>query len=79
MLLRVFVTLKPQVLDPAGKAVLQGLHALGFAEVEEVRLGKVLELRVAGEDRSLAEARAKEMCQRLLANTVVEDFRVEVE
>lgn len=78
MLARVFITLKPGVLDPAGKAVERSLHTLGFGEVGGVRLGKYLELQVEGTDEGQVVARAEEMCRKLLANTVVENFRVEV-
>jgi phosphoribosylformylglycinamidine synthase subunit PurS len=78
MLARVFVTLKPGVLDPAGKAVERSLRTLGFAEVGSVRLGKYVELQIDETDREKAKARAEEMCRRLLANTVVENFRVEL-
>jgi phosphoribosylformylglycinamidine synthase subunit PurS len=78
MLARVFVTLKPGVLDPAGKAVERSLRTLGFPEVGGVRLGKYLELHLEETDKAKAQARAEEMCRRLLANTVVENFRVEI-
>lgn len=78
MLARVFVTLKPGVLDPAGKAVEQSLHALGYREVEGVRLGKYLEVNVEESDPKKAKARVEEMCKKLLANTVVENYRVEL-
>jgi phosphoribosylformylglycinamidine synthase subunit PurS len=76
---RVFVTLKPGVLDPAGKAVEKSLHTLGFPEAEQVRLGKYVELQLQETDRARAKARVEEMCKKLLANTVVENFRVEVD
>jgi phosphoribosylformylglycinamidine synthase len=76
---RVFVTLKRSVLDPQGQAVQKALAGLGFGEVEDLRIGKVLELRLAGEDRGAARARVEEMCRRLLANPIIEEFRVEVE
>ncbi len=78
MVARVYVTLKPGVLDPAGKAVEGSLHALGFGQVSGVRLGKYIELQLP--DGNVAEARAQveEMCRKLLANTVVENFRVEI-
>ncbi len=81
MVARVFVTLKPGVLDPAGKAVEQSLHTLGYSEVGEVRLGKFIELKLASTetDKARAQARVEEMCRKLLANTVVENFRVEIE
>jgi phosphoribosylformylglycinamidine synthase PurS subunit len=76
---RVFVTLKPGVLDPAGKAVEKSLHTLGFPEAEQVRLGKYVELQLQETDRARAKARVEEMCKKLLANTVVENYRVEVD
>ena len=75
---RVFVTPKRGILDPQGKAVEHGLHALGFAEVEEVRVGKVIELKLGDGDPAAAEARVRAMCSQLLANEVIEDFQVEV-
>ena len=66
------------MLDPAGKAVEQSLHSLGYREVAGVRLGKYLELQIEEPDREKARARAEEMCRRLLANTVVENFQVEI-
>ncbi len=78
MVARVFVTLKPGVLDPAGKAVEQSLHALGYAKVTDVRLGKFIELKIEQSDPAKARARVDEMCRKLLANTVVEDYRVEM-
>ncbi|MFZ5471592.1 MAG: phosphoribosylformylglycinamidine synthase subunit PurS [Myxococcota bacterium] len=78
MVARVFVTLKPGVLDPAGKAVEKGLHSLGYPEVGQVRLGKYLEVTLDETDPARAKARVEQMCKKLLANTVVEDFRVEL-
>jgi len=75
---RVYVTLKPGVLDPAGKAVANGLFGLGFPEVKDVRLGRYLELEVDEADAVRAKARVEEMARRLLANTVMENFRVEL-
>lgn len=75
---RVYVTLKRGVLDPQGKAVASSLATLGFGEVEEVHLGKFIEIKLEKGDPEKAKARVTEMCQRLLANTVVEDFRVEI-
>jgi len=79
MKLRVFVTLKPGVLDPQGRAVMNSLHALGFDSVEQVRQGKYLEVDLAGdlsgEELSL---QADEMCRKLLANTVIENYRFEL-
>ena len=75
---RVHVTLKPGVLDPQGEAVRHALGALGFEGVGEVRIGKVIELDLAETDRAAAEARVREMCERLLANTVIENYEVEL-
>ena len=76
---RVFVTPKKGILDPQGKAVEQALHALGFGEVADVRVGKYIELRLRDLGADAADARVRAMCERLLANDVIEDFRVEVE
>ena len=75
---RVHVTLKPGVLDPQGKAVEGALAALGFAGVESVRQGKFLEIELTGEDRDAAEQQVAEMCEKLLANTVIEKYDVEI-
>lgn len=75
---RVFVTLKPGVHDPAGKAVQGGLVALGYPEVEGVRIGKVFDLELADGEPAAVRARVEEMCRKLLANTVIESFRVEL-
>ena len=75
---RVFVTLKAGVLDPQGQAVVRSLAGLGFPEVEDARLGKMLEVRLAGTDPEAARKRLDEMCRRLLANPVIEDYRIEI-
>ncbi|MFN6954537.1 MAG: phosphoribosylformylglycinamidine synthase subunit PurS [Acetobacteraceae bacterium] len=75
--LRVTVMKKPGVLDPEGKAIGQALHSLGFAGVEDVRAGKVIELDLDAADEAAAEAAAAEMANRLLANGVIERFRIE--
>jgi phosphoribosylformylglycinamidine synthase len=69
---------KAGVLDPQGKAIGHALEGLGFAGVSEVRAGKVIELDLAETDAAKAKAAAEEMARRLLANTVIESFRVEV-
>jgi phosphoribosylformylglycinamidine synthase len=74
----VYVTIKESVLDPQGNAVQGALHAMGFAEVEKVRIGKYMELELGTNDRKEAEERLFAMCDKLLANTVVEDFRYEI-
>jgi phosphoribosylformylglycinamidine synthase len=75
---RVHVTLKQGVLDPQGEAVRHALGALGFGGVEGVRIGKVIDLELAAADRTAAEAEVARMCEKLLANTVIEDFAVEI-
>lgn len=75
---RVHVTLKRGVLDPQGEAVRHALGSLGFDGVGEVRMGKVIELDLAETDPAAAEARVREMCERLLANTVIENYAVEL-
>ena len=75
---KVEVFLKPGVLDVQGKAIEGALHGLGFGDVSGVRVGKTIEFDVAGADRAAAEAEVKAMCERLLANTVIEGYRVEV-
>ena len=75
---RVTVMPKPGVLDPQGKAIGHALESLGFGGVAEVRAGKVIELELAETDPAKARAQAEEMARRLLANTVIESFRVEV-
>jgi len=74
----VTVMLKAGVLDPQGKAIGQALHGLGFANVGEVRAGKVIVLELDESDAGRARAQAEEMARRLLANMVIESFRVEV-
>lgn len=76
---RVYVTPKTGVLDPQGKAVQHSLHSLGYPEVADVRIGKYLELALVEVSRESAEARVREMCERLLANRVIEDYRFEID
>ena len=75
---RVLVRLKPAILDVQGASVQRALHGLGFAEVHGLRVGKVLELDVSGESAEAARRRVEEMCARLLANPVMEDYTVEI-
>ena len=75
---KVHVTLKNGVLDPQGKAVQHALAGLGFAGVEDVRQGKFIELELSETDPAKAEAQAEEMCKKLLANTVIENYAVEI-
>ncbi len=75
---RVHITLKPGVLDPQGKAVQHSLAALGFDGVEQVRQGKFIELDLADGDRGKARARLDAMCRQLLANTVIENYAIDI-
>jgi phosphoribosylformylglycinamidine synthase PurS subunit len=75
---RVTVMLKTGVLDPQGEAVRHALGTMGFAGVNGVRQGKVIELDLTETDRAKAEADVKAMCEKLLANTVIEGYRVEI-
>lgn len=77
MKVRVLVTLKRSVLDPQGQAVQRALAALGFSEVSDARLGKSIELEIAEAPRPQAEERVRAMCDKLLANTVIEEYRIE--
>lgn len=77
-LAKVFITLKPGVLDPQGSAVEKALQALDFSGVQEVRIGKYLEVGLAAKDKGQAETDTEEMCRRLLANPVIENYRFEL-
>lgn len=79
MKVRVFVTLKPGVLDPQGQAVARTLGRLGYGEVESVRVGKYVELELGETDPARARSRVDEMCAQLIANTVIENYRVELD
>ena len=74
----VFVTLNRGVLDPQGQAIARSLRALGFIEVRDVREGKYIEVEIEGVSAGEAEKRLDEMCRKLLANTVIESYRVRV-
>lgn len=74
---RIVVSLKRSVLDPQGQAVSRALSSLGFSEVQGVRLGKVIELELAEQDPVRARERLSAMCEKLLANTVIEEYRIE--
>lgn len=78
LLARIYVTPRKDVLDPQGSAVEHALHALGYDEVGEVHLGRYLEVRLEGDDVAAARGRLEAMCERLLANPVVEDYRFDV-
>jgi phosphoribosylformylglycinamidine synthase subunit PurS len=76
---RIIVTLKPAVLDPQGKAIQNALAALGFSGVEEVRQGKYIEVELDESDKAKARTAAEKMCEKLLANTVIENYAIELE
>jgi phosphoribosylformylglycinamidine synthase len=75
---RVFITLKNGVLDPQGKAIANALHGLGFGAVGEVRQGKVIDIELGETDAAKAKASLKDMCDKLLANTVIEKYEIEL-
>lgn len=75
---KVLVTLKNGVLDPQGKAVQTALGGLGFGGVDDVRQGKFIELELATTDRAAAEAQVDAMCKKLLANTVIENYTIDI-
>jgi phosphoribosylformylglycinamidine synthase len=78
-LARVHVLLKPVVNDPQGQAIQGGLKSLGFDAVQRVRAGKYFEIQIEAPDQAAAERQAEDMCRKLLANPVIEDYRVAVE
>ncbi|WP_153127200.1 phosphoribosylformylglycinamidine synthase subunit PurS [Peribacillus tepidiphilus] len=75
---KVYVTLRESVLDPQGNAVKGSLNSLSYTEVQDVRIGKYMELILEKSDREVEET-VKEMCEKLLVNTVIEDYRYEIE
>lgn len=76
---RIYVTLRPSVLDPAGTAVQGGLQHLGYNSVEQVRIGKYVELSLQAESETIAREQLDRMCDQLLANPVIENYRFELE
>jgi len=76
---QIYVTLRPSVLDPAGTAVQTGLSQMGYDGVEQVRIGKYIELRLSAADRATAEAQLHVICDQLLANPVIENYRFELQ
>lgn len=79
MLAKVYVTLKNGVLDPQGKAVQHSLESIGHKDVQDVRIGKFIEIKLSDMSKTEAEKKVKEMCEKLLANTVIENYRFEIE
>ncbi|MGJ3251462.1 MAG: phosphoribosylformylglycinamidine synthase subunit PurS [Elainellaceae cyanobacterium] len=75
---KIYVTLRPSVLDPAGTAVQSGLHHLGFSSVDQVRIGKYIELMLSADNQEDAHRQLDHMCDQLLANPVIENYRFEV-
>ena len=78
-LARVYVTLKPTVNDPPGLTIRGGLHSLGFTSVQSVRSGKYMEIKIDAASRADADAQVAEMCRKLLANPVIEEFRFDLD
>jgi phosphoribosylformylglycinamidine synthase len=78
-LAKVYVTLKPTVNDPQGLTIKDGLHMLGFDAVRSVRAGKYMEIKLEGDDQAKAAEQVRQMCKKLLANPVIEDFRFDLE
>jgi phosphoribosylformylglycinamidine synthase len=76
---RVIVTLKTGILDPQGKAIEGALRSLGIAGVDSVRQGKFFEVEIDGQDPAAAKAALSQACEQLLANTVIEDYRIELD
>jgi phosphoribosylformylglycinamidine synthase PurS subunit len=77
-LAKVYITLKPTVNDPQGLTIKGALHNLGFSIVEDLRAGKYMEIRISGSDQDRISSQVREMCQKLLANTVIENFRFDI-
>ena len=75
---KVHITLKPGVLDPQGRAIQHALASLGFSGIDDVRQGKYIEIDLGDTDQANARARVDEMCKKLLANTVIENYSVEI-
>jgi len=76
MKIKVIVTLKKSVLDPQGTVIQQALNGMGFNDVNEVRQGKFFEINIDEKDQNKAEEKADEMCKKLLANLVIEDYKI---
>lgn len=76
---RIYVTLRPSVLDPAGTAVQSGLEHMGYANVESVRIGKYIEVNLTATDKTQAHEQLDKMCDQLFANPTIENYRIELE
>jgi phosphoribosylformylglycinamidine synthase len=79
MLARIHITLKKDVLDPQGKVIANSLSNLGFEGIQSVRQGKYIEIMLDGNDKNFATTKLNEMCEKLLANLVIEDYSVEID
>ncbi len=75
---QIYVTLRPSVLDPAGAALEAGLHQLGHTQVQHVRIGKYIQLQLEAQDPTQAQTQAQQLCDQLLANPVIETYRIDV-
>ena len=79
MLAKIYITLKKDVLDPQGSVIANSLKSLGFNNIEDVRQGKYIEIKLDSENRESANKQLNEMCEKLLANSVIEDYKVEID
>ena len=79
MLAKIYITLKKDVLDPQGSVIANSLRSLGFNNIEDVRQGKYIEIKLDSENEESANKQINEMCEKLLANLVIEDYKVEID
>jgi len=79
MLAKIYITLKKDVLDPQGSVIANSLKSLGFNNIEDVRQGKYIEIKLDSENKESANKQINEMCEKLLANLVIEDYKVEID
>tara|TARA_Y100000816_G_C25956831_1_gene499239 strand:+ start:653 stop:892 length:240 start_codon:yes stop_codon:yes gene_type:complete len=79
MLAKIYITLKKDVLDPQGSVIANSLKSLGFNNIEDVRQGKFIEVKLNAENKETANKQLNEMCEKLLANLVIEDYKVEID
>lgn len=78
MRVKIYITLKEGILDPQGKAVQHSLHTLGYKSVEDVRIGKYIEIHLNSKSKDTIDSEIKEMCNKLLSNPIIEDYRYEI-
>ena len=79
MLAKIYITLKKDVLDPQGSVIANSLKSLGFEKIEDVRQGKYIEIKLNTKNKDRANKQLNEMCEKLLANLVIEDYKVEID